>query len=65
MTDELRKTLENAALFLEIGASFAPNEVVDERIRATKERLKLRGLADVMMAVAIDCRAMIAEQETK
>jgi hypothetical protein len=52
--------LRNAALFLELGARYAPNEAASDRNAATGELLKTRGLADVMKSVAAECAAFEA-----
>jgi hypothetical protein len=62
--EDVARALENAAIFLEVGARYAPNETVDEKIKATNERLKTRGLADVMKSVSEDCRAILALPHT-
>lgn len=57
---EWQKALEDAAIFLEVGASYAPNDGLREAIQKTGERLKTRGLADTMKALAKHIRAMLS-----
>lgn len=58
--DAVRSALENAAVLLEVGARYAPNDAVSDKNANTGERLKTRGLADTMQAAAEKCRAAIS-----
>jgi hypothetical protein len=57
----LRQLLENAALFLTVGANYAPKEAMSDKNAATGEWLKTRGLSDVMKGLAEDIRAALQQ----
>lgn len=60
---DLVKALEEAQLFLNVGASYAPN--TNESIKfVTGETFKSRGLADVMRAVAENAAATLSRIKT-
>ena len=58
--EAVARALENAAIFLEIGAKHAPDDRIDEKIKSTGERLATRGLATVMRETAKNCREILA-----
>ena len=60
---QLAEALRDAAVFLKIGAAYAPDIVVNDQNRTTGEWLKTRGLATTMLRVEESCRAAFAAYE--
>lgn len=58
---DYREALSEAALFLQLGAVYAPDEAIDDLNRATGERFKTRSLRTVMREVAKTCSALAAQ----
>lgn len=61
--DKVSTALRNAALFLELGAKYAPDERISQKIEATGEMLKTRGLATVMRTVTASCAELVDSPE--
>lgn len=63
--DGVRELLNSAAIFLAIGARYAPNETIFDTNAVTGELFKARGLADIMRAVAENCNAHLSPPLTQ
>lgn len=57
--DALVEALENAALFLEIGARYAPNDSINEKIISTNETLCTVRLSETMRTSVEKARAAL------